>query len=354
MAERYASISSYEDSGVVETVTDGVLSKRNTDILFKTYFTRPNKFRFEWLDCRALVFSDRSVVWSDGSKSFTSHAYKPGHIETEEDLGMAVAGATGVSLGSAHTIPVMLISEIRGFVATEIKKPRVKGQEVFEGEDCYILEGLDFGDKPLQLWISKADSLLRKLRSTGINGEFEEEIHRDIKVNSRVPDEIFQPKIVAGHIVDVIEKEKEADIKRLLEIIQPRDRVNQQLSEVLTLMKLAMPNVPEKTWQEVFTEVKFDSDSMQEIYVPIYDSHYTGEEIKQLIQLFQSPLGRKLQRSAQLIELEAMLRGSAIGRELLKKVQEKLREKGYKVTAAFKSHKQIPMLQIETDPLKAY
>lgn len=51
MAERYAALSSYEDSGVIETVTDGPLSRRNTDIGFKTYFTRPNKLRFEWLDC---------------------------------------------------------------------------------------------------------------------------------------------------------------------------------------------------------------------------------------------------------------------------------------------------------------
>ncbi len=330
MAERYSSISSYEDSGVVETVTDGPLVRRNTDIYFKTYFTRPNKLRFEWLNCAVLVFPDRSILWSDGSKSFTSHAHSPGRIETKDDLGMAVAGATGVSLGSAHTVPTMLIKELLGFVVTDIKKPILKGQEAFEGEECYVVEGLDRSDQPVQLWISRQDSLLRKLRQPGIDGEFEEEIHRNIKVNANLPDVIYQPKFVAGHIVNTIEKEKEDAINRLLEIVHPRDRVNQQLSDVITLMKQAMPQVPEKTWKEVFTEVQFDSDGMLKIYVPLYDSHFTGEEIKQLIQFFQTPLGRKFQTSAELIEIESMLRGREIGQELLKKVQERLRAKGYK------------------------
>ncbi|HEU4836417.1 MAG TPA: hypothetical protein VFS90_18450, partial [Pyrinomonadaceae bacterium] len=69
MAERYAALSSYQDSGVVETVTEGPLARRGTDIYFKTNFTKPNKLRFEWIDYVSLASFERNAIWSDGKKA---------------------------------------------------------------------------------------------------------------------------------------------------------------------------------------------------------------------------------------------------------------------------------------------
>ena len=205
---------------------------------------------------------------------------------------------------------------------------------MFEGADCYIVEGYHPNGEPWQLWISKQDFLLRKLRTKSTNGEFEEQIHRDIKVDVEIPEAIYHPKVVGGHMTDVIAKEKEANILRLLELVVPRDRVNQQLNDVLSLLKKAMPQVPAQVWQEVIAELRLDSDMVLHVYVPIYDRHYTGEEIKQLIELYESPLGQKMRRSSDLIEFEATRRGESIGKELIKRIQEKLQAKGYKSPAA--------------------
>ena len=333
MAERYAALSSYEDTGVVDTVSEGSFARRKTDLSFKTYFTRPNRLRFEWLDYFPLSTAERNVIWSDGTKVFGFYSVEPERIETKEDISLAVAGATGVSRGSAHTIPELLMSEVGGFSVTELAKLSLKRQEAFEGEECYVVEGFHPNGEAWQLWISKNNFLLRKIRNPTANGQLTEQIHRDIKVDGKVPDAIYHPKVVGGRIADVIAKEKEDDIRRLLELVAPRDRINQELNDVLELLKKAMPQVPEKTWQEVITELRLNSDMLFQIYVPIYDWHFTGEEIKQLIVLCESPIGRKLIKNSELIELQATNSGVRIGKELIERIQEKLRSKGYKSAA---------------------
>jgi hypothetical protein len=210
----------------------------------------------------------------------------------------------------------------------------LKGQEIFEGEDCYIVEGYHPNGEAWQLWVGKKDFLLRKLRTPVRDGRFEEEIHREIRVDAEIPEAIYHPKVAAGQINDVIAKEKEENIRHLLELVVPRDRINQQLDEVLNLIKKAMPQVPEKVWQEIIAELHLDSDAVFQIYLPIYDRHYTDEEIKQLIALYESPLGQKMRRSTGLIETEATLRGQHIGRELIKRIEERLKSRGYKLPTA--------------------
>src|ERR1044072_1454737 len=271
MTERYAALSSYQDAGVVEMISSDSLPRRSTDIFFKTYFTRPKKLRFEWLDYLSLASNGRNAIWSDGEKVFSFYSFEPDRIEAKENVGMAIAGATGVSLGSAHTVPSLLLSEVNGFLLTDLTKLSLKREEVFEGEECYVLEGYHPSAEPWQLWISKKDSLLRKLRTMSTNGEFEEEIHRDIKVDDKVPEAIYHPNVAGGRIADVIAKEKEADIRRLLEWIAPRDRLNKELTDLFHLLKEAMPQGPEKTWHEVIGELHLDSNMMLEIFVPIYD-----------------------------------------------------------------------------------
>ena len=334
MAEQYATVSSYQDSGVVETVTEGALPMRSTDISFKTYFTRPRKLRFEWIGLSLPSSPERDVLWSDGQKTFGYHSYQPGKIKAEEDIEMGIAGATGVSLGSAYTVPSLLIQGMSGFSITDLSKVTLTGQERFEDEECYVLAGYHPTGEMWQLWIGKKDYLLRKLRTKRTNGEFEEEIHRDIRLNAVISEETYQPKLRAdGHVDKLLSKEKGAAIRHLLELVLPRDRVNQMLNELLSGMKKALPRVPEKVWQDVVTELHFNAELVLQSYIPIYDNYYTDEEIKQLITFYESPLGKKVLRNTPLVESEATLQGEVIGQELIKRINERLRAKGYNAPA---------------------
>src|SRR5258708_2518928 len=109
----YASCRTYADTGCVRTVflrRDG-----RTDFVsstpFETAFIRPDRFRFEFSTHHPhqTEFS-RYIIVAQGSVVQTWWDIRPG-IEQVESLSRALAGATGVSSSSAHTIPALLMPD---------------------------------------------------------------------------------------------------------------------------------------------------------------------------------------------------------------------------------------------------
>lgn len=200
MAEKYASVSSYQDEGVVETVSTSPGPTRIKEVGFKLYFSRPRSLRFEWVRYSSNVAGGRSVVWSDGELTFSLYGFEPDKVERKEGLGRGLAGAVGDSLGSAVTIPNLLSEEVGGFTLGELARVSLKGRERFEGEDCYVLEGHHPHGSPWRLWVGEKDFLLRKLSVRQSTNEFQEEIHRNIKVNASIPAETFHLKVLGGPV----------------------------------------------------------------------------------------------------------------------------------------------------------
>src|SRR5947207_3211226 len=103
MKEAYASLASYSDSGIVRTYR---IPLTPHEITFTTSYVRPGLFKFAWVMPHPYpplsYIKWRSAIWSNDSG-----AYIWWDIEKEkgpsrvDDLRMAVAGATGVSMGSA-------------------------------------------------------------------------------------------------------------------------------------------------------------------------------------------------------------------------------------------------------------
>lgn len=329
MAATYAALTAYQDVGVVERVRSEPLATRSTQIYFKTSFSRPRKLRFEWTDFSFVSASGRNILWSDGEKTRSFYSYDSA-VRTNESVGRGIASATGVSRSSAHTITRLLALETAGFSILDLKGTELRDQQEFEGEECYVLEGFHPNGDRWQLWVAKKDYLLRKLRQPVRDG-FDEEIHREIRINGSIPDEVYHPKISTdGRLTLEIEKDKDRDIRRVLAMVLPKERINQTLSEVLeALRQITRPQVPDKVWQDVIEELHIDSELILQSYVRIYDFYYTHDEVRQLLKFYESPLGRKLVRNAVLIELESSAHGQRIGRELIQRVTEKLRAKGY-------------------------
>lgn len=188
MAEQYANSKSYSDVGVVQTVSGKDERIIETNVSFKTYFVRPKKLRFEWED--SPPFKSWHIVWSDGKDAYTF--WESGKLEKEESLSMALAGATGVSGGSAHTISVLLMEDAGGFKLTEMSRISLLREEQFEGEDCFVVRGYHPFGFPIDLWISKNDFLLRKEREQNEDKTFSEEIRRNVKLDGTIPSETFQ------------------------------------------------------------------------------------------------------------------------------------------------------------------
>jgi hypothetical protein len=100
--ELYQSCPSYTDAGVS--------SDDMGDLEFRSYFCRPNKFRFEW----SLTFGGqqtrRNVIFSETDAKAT---YFDGEtLEETSGLALAVAGATGISLGVAPLVAHLLMPDL--------------------------------------------------------------------------------------------------------------------------------------------------------------------------------------------------------------------------------------------------
>ena len=107
-------------------------------------------------------------------------------VKREKSLRLAVARATGVSLGAAHTIPALLMPEIGGNSILDLHRISVNA-EVAEGIRCYRLNGY----KPRgisELLISSDDLLILRVRESS----YETESRNDIRINQAIDPGIFE------------------------------------------------------------------------------------------------------------------------------------------------------------------
>jgi len=99
-----------------------------------------------------------------------------------------------------------------------------------------------------------------------------------------------------------IEQAKEADIRRLLDLTGSASLAIQAMSEMeKNIRPLISDSLPRGEYREklvgLFFEKfhsKLNSNQLLDLVIPIYDKYYTHEDIKELIQLYQTPLGKKM------------------------------------------------------------
>ena len=125
---------------------------------------------------------------------------------------------------------------------------------------------------------------------------------------------------------------KEHDIRQLLNDMGAGKLGAQMMDQMFGTIRTSMKQqVPEKVWDELIaeTKVEFSPEKLIELVVPIYDKHYTHDEIRQLISFYESPLGRKVTSVTPLLAQESFDTGVAHARIVLQRFNERLRSKGY-------------------------
>jgi uncharacterized protein len=122
------------------------------------------------------------------------------------------------------------------------------------------------------------------------------------------------------------ESAKEKDIRRLLQLTGAAALGAQVMSQMLDTFKTTMPNVPANFWTELSKEL--NPDELVERVIPVYDKQLTGPEIKDLIQFYETPTGKKLIKVMPAITQESMAIGKEWGRAIGEKVMRKLQQKG--------------------------
>lgn len=159
----YEELNSYSDRGYV-------LSKKSPDEpfekdkTFSTYFKKPNYFRFEWFECgqhAKLRGKDciPNIVWCDGKNSYCKY-FIQNSAERLKSLSSAIAGATGISGGTARRIPSLLIDEMCGEKITDSQSLALLPEGSQSDGKCHVLH---YGKEGELYYIGKADSIIQKI-----------------------------------------------------------------------------------------------------------------------------------------------------------------------------------------------
>jgi hypothetical protein len=161
MKESYATSKSYSDSGVVKFVIISSEGRRTVKKPFTTAFIRPDRFRFEYREKTQINREHRFIVHLKGKNLQT-------YWDIENDLKLdtldkAISAATGISGGSAITVPAMLLpSEITWRRAIRFNKPKRIDDGIFNKIRCFRIQDKIFGSHVI-FWIEKETLLLLKI-----------------------------------------------------------------------------------------------------------------------------------------------------------------------------------------------
>jgi len=191
----YADCKSYRDSGLVKTVFVRNSGNQTVERPFTTAFVRPDRFRFEYTDKQG-GRDLRHLVWRKGDEVQRWWDVKPG-VEKPVSLGLALAGATGVSGGSAQTVPALLLpKEVGGRRLTDLTGAKRLEDAKLDKVDCIRIEG-KYADKPTTLWIDSKTFLVRRIDAQNIFKDFRTEVTTtyDPAIDEEIPDQklVFDP-----------------------------------------------------------------------------------------------------------------------------------------------------------------
>ncbi|HKP73156.1 MAG TPA: DUF2059 domain-containing protein [Pyrinomonadaceae bacterium] len=128
-----------------------------------------------------------------------------------------------------------------------------------------------------------------------------------------------------------VNKEKEQNIRRLLDIIGATkvgaQVMEQELATVRTEMQKTDPAIAKQVVDIMQEELRkdFTPERITELLIPIYDRHLTNEDIVGLIAFYQSEVGKKTITVLPQVVKESYDSGVELGRAVQKRVIDRIR-----------------------------
>ena len=121
-----------------------------------------------------------------------------------------------------------------------------------------------------------------------------------------------------------LKQAKEADIRRLLELTHAGALATQTMDSMEGNIKPLMTNsFPPGEYRDKLIDLffvkfhsKFDQQAILDLAVPVYDKYYSDDEVKDLIRLYDTPLGQKMLATLPKVMEELQAAGQKQGEEL--------------------------------------
>lgn len=118
----------------------------------------------------------------------------------------------------------------------------------------------------------------------------------------------------------------EQQVRQLFEVMHMSQMFGQMNSQMAGVMGQAVPCVPASYWQGFI-----DANGSQQLLgrmVPIYQSHFTADDVTGLLKFYRSPLGQKVITQMPLTMAEGMKIGQQWGRERGQAMIKQLQQNG--------------------------
>lgn len=120
------------------------------------------------------------------------------------------------------------------------------------------------------------------------------------------------------------EKAKQDDIRKLLQVTGAGNLATQTMTEMEKSMRPLITNaLPPGDYRAKLVDLFFDKfhskmdvNTLTELIVPIYDKYLSDDDVKGLIQLYQTPMGQKLITVLPKVAAESQQAGEKWGQEL--------------------------------------
>jgi len=117
---------------------------------------------------------------------------------------------------------------------------------------------------------------------------------------------------------------KRQAIRNLLEVQGASKNATRMLDMMIASLKRSNPNVDAKFW--VAFRKKIDPNDLIELIIPIYEKHFTVEDIHQVTAFYKSPVGRKFVSLQPQIMQESIAAGQRWGAQIAQQVMQELQQ----------------------------
>ena len=155
-ADKYKALESYSDEGTIVSAMDSGAMKINIETKFSIKLKKPNLYLISW-NQKACQGEQAGTVWNNGSQPYLYMGIAKSYSKMQNDE-MAIAAATGISGGAAHTIPSLFLETFRNGsdYFSQLSNTKLEKSEKINGEDCYVISSGTLSDSlKVTLWISK-------------------------------------------------------------------------------------------------------------------------------------------------------------------------------------------------------
>lgn len=122
--------------------------------------------------------------------------------------------------------------------------------------------------------------------------------------------------------------EKERIIRRILEVTRTADAMLVTMEAALPTQRASNPNIPAVFWDRFIARARAERGALIDSIVPVYDRHFTVEELREVLRFYETPVGRRMMLAMPDIMRESMVVGQRWGFVIGQEIGEQLRKEG--------------------------